>query len=586
MTQSDALSQREPAVACTPALAATHPLPPHMTMTRTGAVVDLMGVVWTMPTYMTGGESVFVTLDRLDAPHVRGAAHKARDAARRESSLSEDLRHAMKLYLVHRMARLAAHSINHLWGHLCHFERFVYERFGAATLTAVGLDFALFAAYADACRDASTSRGAAPTTIRSFYAWAAERARLPGFDRKQAARMRRMRLPSAVRGHIVRMACPRRGALDENEQLQIDRAIAQPAATHSRIDFYGRVVAGLCRDLGCRPAALVRLSRAHRAPPVETAEGTRYLIREPLVKQGQVTDETRDRGLSAEVGVLVEELFASTHDQVLDAPLLHFLFTGRYRARPTLKLGRLLQAWADVRDISTTRISREDEGPRNSRLAHNVAPVGARIVLFPYRFRRTLASTMAEQGATEQEIAEALGDRTVAMAAVYVETSSYIVDVLARTLDKHPEWVSVVRIFLGKLATESDAVLPAILAGAPHLADYADFAEAGVAGYCAKQGDCDLWLPLSCYECPFFRASREADVHERQLLQVVRDLDASKGVESDRLQESLARAVRAITQLLVLLDAEKTGTLHHVIQNISAKRARPTFTRPAAGKGA
>jgi hypothetical protein len=552
-------------------------------MSRTGADVDLTGETWTLPVAREGDQVVLLSLRRLDEPAVADASAPTSGVLRRASSLSPDLRHALKLYLVHRMTRLSAHTVRYLFNHFCAFERHVFRSRRATALAPADFDFALFVGYADACRDGSVSRGAAPTSLRSFYVWAADTAQIPGFDPKVAARMRRLRLPTALRGHIVRMACPRRGALDANEQLQIDRAILTPLPNPSTLDFKGRIVAGLCRDLGCRPAALVRMTRTHRVPPLVTKQGTRYLIREPVVKQATATNATRDRGVSDEVGQLVEELYRLAPDKRGDAPLLYFLFEGQYRYNPQLKLGRLLRAWADLRDITTTRIPREREGYRNSRLAHNRHPTGARIVIFPYRFRRTLATTMAEQGASQEEIAEALGDKTTAMAAVYVENSSYIVDILARTLDKHPEWISVIHIFQGKIASIADTVLPAVLAGAPQLANYPEYAEAGVAGYCAKDGDCELWLPLSCYECPFFRASRERDVHERQLLQVVQELEIRAGVESIRLQESLMRAVRAIVQLLKLMEAEQVGTTDALIERIRSKRVRPAFVRPAPG---
>lgn len=174
---------------------------------------------------------------------------------------------------------------------------------------------------------------------------------------------------------------------------------------------------------------------------------------------------------------------------------------------------------------------------------------GYRLRLFPYRFRRTMATTLAEHGASVEQIAAALGDKSLAMAAVYVENTAATVDILDRTLDKNPEWLALLKLFRGEIIAEDDPELPVILGGVPYFSNYEKYADIGIIGECASPVPCELYPPLSCYLCRFFRAD-PAGRHERQLDQIRANASHSVGREADRVVQLFKVVDGAICQLL------------------------------------
>jgi hypothetical protein len=167
------------------------------------------------------------------------------------------------------------------------------------------------------------------------------------------------------------------------------------------------------------------------------------------------------------------------------------------------------------------------------------------LTVFPYRFRRTMATSLAEMGFDESYIAVVLDDKTLAMATIYAQNSDVMVDHLAGTLDQNPDYTSVVRLFRGRLLREEeDAGLPNILIGDPNLEGYEQLDDDTPLGKCGhpKPETCVKQPPLSCYPCVHFRAN-PVGRHDLQLVQVQNARRRAHDVEADaivalyRLQE-------------------------------------------------
>jgi hypothetical protein len=245
-----------------------------------------------------------------------------------------------------------------------------------------------------------------------------------------------------------------------------------------------------------------------------------------------------------------------------------------------------MRRWAEDVDLVTDRVAAGKRGSRGT--AGKVAPAndgsgtnGVRLPVFPYRFRRTIALLLANQGAEAGTIAAALGDRTLAMASVYAQSSSSMVEILERTLDRHPDWIRVVKMFRGELAQESHRALPIILGGVPQLAQYAEYVDIGPIGFCSNAGECTLYPPLSCYRCPFFRAVPSELPHRRQLAQLKEEIADGVGVESDRMVAVLERDAAAIVEVLARA-TERAGPIGSAVNRIRGTRTL-TAAEPSGG---
>jgi hypothetical protein len=323
----------------------------------------------------------------------------------------------------------------------------------------------------------------------------------------------------------------------------------------------------LLRRTGIRTEAAAALRRRHLEVP---KDGTaHWWLNIPKVKQrgGTVGEVTMRRRIAPKLGQALASLRVISGD---DPPLLPI------RRKDRNQFIRLaLKRWANDADLVTDRLPRKKGGPR-SKKNPGLHPDKARLPLFPYRFRRTIATMLADQGAEAGTIAAVLDDRTLAMATVYAQTSSSMVEVLARTLDRHPEWIRVVNLFRGKLATPADTKRLVILGGVPQLADYEAYADIGEIGHCANEGVCTLYPPLSCYQCPFFRAAVDQRAHRRSLAQIKDEIEDAVGRESDRLVTVLERDAAAMIQVVALV-SEKLGPLGQADARIASTKITPAL---------
>jgi len=277
------------------------------------------------------------------------------------------------------------------------------------------------------------------------------------------------------------------------------------------------------------------------------------------VKQRRATLATKEYLITEQLALLLTS--HSTAAEGDDPFLLNWL--GEARIDGDFHLA--FQRWAEDLNLTTTRI---------------VPGRKERLPLSAYRFRRTIATMLADNGASPEEIAEFLDDASIAMALVYTSTSSNIVDVLRDTLDKHPSWFRLIDAFLGRIATRDDAALPHIIGGAPQLMHYARYARRiGVIGQCALQGLCELMPPLSCYSCVHFRARGRSECHELQLQQLIDDVDSKIGIESDRVVGAIRNDVCAVLAVIARL-RETEGQASHVSDRRSSISRRIASERP------
>jgi hypothetical protein len=171
---------------------------------------------------------------------------------------------------------------------------------------------------------------------------------------------------------------------------------------------------------------------------------------------------------------------------------------------------------------------------RFSKAAGLVSPrTGQLLTISPRRFRFTIATHMAEEGASLFHIAEVLDHSDTQNVRVYVETASSITEPVAKATDSALE--PLVKRFQGKIIDSADGSQgPLIPASAPHLGiDHLDVGGIGLCGLNARaDGPCRLLPPISCYLCPSFAALRDGP-HE-QMLHSIETFLASGGQTNDK----------------------------------------------------
>lgn len=556
-----------------PARDAENKLPslPARVRTTFGKLVKLSGPIWRAPSNSDGMGETTVSVGLLDAPKIWGKELDM-NAPTRPSMFRPELTHLIKVFLAESFEKVSPRGVKNRCRAFHHFERFIFSRlhvstgdcsFGIEDLT---YDFLL--SYTDECEKRTAAKGTNPGHVRRFYRWGVVR-KIPCFEQAEFLQMRGIRMQSDLRGHIARFRDPLKGAFTWEELAQIDQKISD-----SEGDDDGRAVASLFRELGLRPEAVVLLRRCH-LEILPTPSGLEFFLRVPPVKRrGAVVDPNNclRRPISKLLGTLLLELNAG-RPETPDAPLLPFLSHKNLKS-PYNEVWKRLVKWADDVDLVTERIPVAKGGWRDTRFGRNKTPKLARLPVMAYRFRRTIATNLAEQGATQDEIAAFLDDKTTAMAAVYVENSSTVTDLLEATLDRHPEWIRAVELFRGVLSARDDDPLPEILGGVPQLSNYLGFSDIGPIGRCASTTACRLEPPLSCYLCPFFRAAGDTLRHERQLLQIREEIDANIGLESDRMAAVFQLNIAAIVQLLGRIAPSK-GAMATILDRIRQTRTRP-----------
>jgi hypothetical protein len=523
---------------------------------------------------LAGMGEVTISVGLLESPRQRGMEQNIH-ARSRLSTYHPDMIHLIKVFLAESMGKISPRGAGNRSRAFNHFERYLFDRLDAGvtgqSFIPKQLTYEALAAYTDHCDLHTAAKGVNPRVIRRFYHWGVKR-KLVGFTPAVYREMLNIKMGRSLQGHIARFRHPRTGAFTWEEQVQINRKIREGEG-----DDESRAIVSLYQQLGIRPEALVLLQRQH-LEILPMPSGAHFFLLVPRVKKPGAVVASNDcvrRPIDSRLGDLLMRLQRDSPGYS-SLPLLPSLIDCKH---PHSDINHKMKQWADEVNLVTTRLTLEQQGWRDTRLKRNHTQVLARLPITAYRFRRTLATNLAEQGASVYEIAAALDDETIGVAAVYVENTSAITDVLDMTLDRHPEWIKVINLFRGELLNDTLVGLPEILGGVPHLADYQEFKDIGVIGHCASTSPCKLEPPLSCYLCPSFRPSHQTNPHELQLLQIRRDVYRNAGVESERMGSVLRQTAGAVIELLARIAPSK-GAMTVVLNRIKETRTRPARIIP------
>jgi hypothetical protein len=480
------------------------PALPLRVISLDGQLVDTSVACWSLRSSSDGGKLIVIPWDRLEQPAILGA--RARRTA--------------KLFLADRISRKKARTIENDFRMFRRFQDWL-DYIGRSAFEWSDLSEGIARAFLAYGVEHTADKGNDFSRLRTFYRWGVARQHRD-FDPDLFRILQTITAVGNSKGHNVRFRHSVKGPFSPDELLLIGRAVNEGRGTDR-----DRAIVMLHLELGHNPNASARL-RNKDFIRYETDSAVAYQLDVPRVKKRTSGRETKRRPISGALGRVLERMRQGTPD----APLLHWL----PQKDPEAAINQTMRRFAREANLVSPRTQR-------------------RLVINPRRFRFSIATHMAEEGASMFHIAEVLDHTDTQNVRVYVETVSSIADSVAKATDA--VLAPLVRRFQGRIIDSADGparegipnqVIPAI---APHLG-VANLSVGGI-GMCGrdvrKDGLCRLLPPLSCYLCPSFAALRDGPHHE-MLASIEAFLAQSQEVADKRIQVQLQDVCTAIQQVL------------------------------------
>jgi hypothetical protein len=492
-------------------------VPPIPSTVRTldGQTIETGSNLWRMRVCSDGGDSITINWERLGA-------------ARRGYGFSARAVHLARLYLADRLRRRKSSTIHNDFSTFLYFEGWLWKHAGIRRFDWTDLTEGLARSFLAHGLEHTSEKGNRFSRVRTFYEWGVARQH-PDFSREMLGILKTITAAGNAKGHHVRFRHPFRGPFSPDELLLIRRAV--DAGTGSEKD---RVILMLHLELGHNPSATARLKNKDLIP-YETKTATRYQLDVPRVKKRTARRETKRRPISSKLGALLEGLRSGGPED----PLCYWLPP----SSPESAINTALRRFGGKAGLVSPR-------------------TGQPLVMNARRFRFSIGTYMAEEGASIFHIAEILDHTDTQNVRVYVETVSSIADPVARATDA--ALIPLVQRFQGKVVSSTDAaafpdmpkqLIPAI---APHLGiAHLDVGGVGMCGRdVARDGLCRLLPPVSCYLCPSFAALRDGP-HREMLGSIEAFLNKNQDTSDKRILMQLEDVRVAIREVLNQLGAEE-----------------------------
>ena len=490
-----------------------------------GQIVETSQPLWAVRSAIDGGKMFSLNWELM-----------AQITAHKQCVFSPRAQQLMKLYIADCLVRRKATTVYVYFSGFLRFGRWLAEKpeWHAAVCGQTGFDWSNYDEnLAQAVHhwgvQETASNGDYFRHLRIFYRWGVAR-QYPDFN------LETMRLQDAIKakmhsvGHHVRFRHPTKGPFSLTEKALIVQAVRTQKGQET-----DRVLVMLHLELGLNPKAAARLqNRDFRQ--IESSSGTFYHLDVPRIKKRGAERETKRRPVSPQLG----QLLARLQQGEPDGHLLYWLNT----RNPEGDISSSMKRWADEAEIISP---------------HS----GERLHLNPRRFRYTLATHLAEEGASRFHLAQVLDHSDLKYVAVYTETTSTIATQVAAATDAFLE--PLVHRFLGKIVDAVDEpafpdlpVNQLVPVAAPHLT--LPVLNTGGIGVCgrdvARNGLCQLFPPLSCYLCPSFAALRTGP-HQELLASIHAFLAAGEAVMDPRIAAQFDEVQQAIQELLVRVATEE-----------------------------
>lgn len=499
--------------------AINQPLPslPHSVTAYDGQQVDTSQTRWRIRGTAGGRQVWVIDWTLTEAVHIAG-----------RPLFSQRAISLLKLYFAARLRKRKGGTVARDYTAFTSFVRWLAERpqlvenlCESKQFEWSDMDVGIVLAYRDWCYANMQSKGLYASNLRLLYRWGTIH-RYPDFDQQTLRELETLRFDSNIEGQNVRYRHQTKGPFSKEEIWQIVQALKLKQGEDRH-----QAVVMLHLELGINPLAAVRL-RNMDLKRFETSGNLFYQLDVPRVKKRTPHRETKRRPISVQLGRLLERLQQGDPED--------YLFHWLPNDNPSDVIRRYMKLFA--RDASIV-------SPRT----------GQPLQITPRRFRYTLATHLAAEGASRFHIAELLDHSSLQYVAVYVETSPAITEQVADATDAAMK--PVIRRFLGKIV-ESKSIESSVSphqqivpAATPHLLG-AKLNIGGI-GVCGRnvvnEGLCASFPPMSCYLCPSFAAVRSGP-HRELLASIEMFIEANQATADKRILMQLDDVRLAVQEVL------------------------------------
>jgi len=449
---------------------------PSDVIALSGSLIDTRGAIWRLSADHVVDFTVFGMLHSDASEAVKGYARHL-------------IRNNAPIYVTSQISRLihitnpsVASTINKACENGDFIPRAAYEGFRKAALATVSLP---------------QMGGYAGTYVR-WYIWATD-ADYEAFSPEVAAEFEQLQTGSNPQGQAVLRSDPSAGPLHEVEMIAL-RSGLKAAGIAGTLDLQDLCLAWLYLSFGTNSKNLRMLNEEDLIITIALDGGCIYELRIPRIKKRTrgPRDQFRTRRLVGDVGRLLERLIEENKKR-----------PGYYetKERPMFRRSNArveLMGTPFVRDLYRCTTSWP-----SSRLRATAAALGLRsktgedLKLHPRRLRYSFATRLVQEGASPQEVADALDHSSVAHVMVYFNARSDAVRPLDRALTML--LAPVAQAFLGKVIDDESRAARGGDARSRIRHNSPTMRSLETVGNCGSFAFCGLMAPIACYTCPSFQ---------------------------------------------------------------------------------
>lgn len=366
---------------------------------------------------------------------------------------------------------------------------------------------------------------------------------MPGVDPKCAAYYEDRRIPGGPKGHPVRTHDPRKGPFSDREYLGLYKAV-DTAFGQGDLPLWAMVLARLLFALGARISQYASLKLGDLS-----ATRGKHILQLPQLKQQLEHSRSAFRSceLTAQTAGLVQALIDHERAQGgTDAsPLFSRTTVLTERSEAPVLLHPLFEGHCTGQDLARVfKAQIQPLAPLTDRLGFEQVPINTK------RFRYTLGTRLAEEGASAYSIAECLGHADTQNVKCYVEASPKLIEALDKALT--PALAPIAQAFRGRLV-EDEAGSSQRGAPGTRIIDFRVSAK-GIGSCGGKTSGCSQLKPVACYTC--FKFEPWLDAPHAKLLERL-EADRRRFDTDNRMAAINDDAIMAVREVMAQCEEVK-----------------------------
>jgi integrase len=366
---------------------------------------------------------------------------------------------------------------------------------------------------------------------------------LPGVNAECATYYEDRRIPGGPKGGPVRTHDPYKGPFSDQEYLSLYKAV-NTAFSQGELPLWAIVLARLLFALGARVSQYASLKLEDL-----TVENGKHVLQLPQIKQR--LEHSRSAFKSCELTAQTAALVQALIDQERrlggqnKSPLFARTTVLTNKSQPPALLDPRFEGHCVGQDLS--RVFKrfvQPLAPLTERLGYQQLPVNTK------RFRYTLGTRLAEEGASVYVIADCLGHSDTQNVKCYVEASPRLVEALDRALT--PALAPIAQAFRGRLVKdEADSSQQGALG--TRIVDFR-VSTAGIGSCGGRTSGCGQLKPVACYTCFKFEPWLDAP-HEKLLERL--QADRQRFDEDPRMAAINDDAIIAVREVIAQCEAAR-----------------------------